>query len=293
MKSKLPASICVSLLSITMATTTVMAAEYTQAWKKTGFMSPESVSYDPVSKSLFVSNINSPNPTEANGKGYVSQLDLDGNVLKEKFVDGLNAPKGTYVVDGKLYVAGVEQVSEIDAATGKILNTYKAPGATFFNDVAVGPDGKVFVTETAQGAIYALENGKLSQWLADPQLAGANGIIVKGGTLLVATLGDISGGFDKLKPSNVKSVDIATKKVADYGSPAPIGGLDGIELTDAGVMVTDNSGGRLLEVKSDGSTAVLATPGPGAADHEYIPDQHLVVIPMLQSGEVLAYKAAM
>jgi sugar lactone lactonase YvrE len=292
MKSKVHALICISLLSM-VAATPAMAADYAQAWKATGFMAPESVSYDAASKSLFVSNINSQNFIEANGKGYISELGLDGSLIKEKFVEGLNAPKGTYVAGGKLYVATVEALVEIDIATAKIANTYKAPGATFFNDVAVGPDGRAFLTETLQGAIYVLENGALSQWLADPQLTGANGIIVDGGTLLVATLGDVSKGFDKLKPSNVKSVDIATKKITDYGSPAPIGALDGIELMDGGVMVTDNSGGRLLEVKPDGSTIVLATPGPGAADLEYIPHQHLVVIPMLQSGEVAAYKTAM
>jgi sugar lactone lactonase YvrE len=291
MKPNLHVLALTPLLALTSAIPAT-AEDYAEAWRATGFAMPESASWDAATRSLFVSNINSEN-FEPNGQGYISQLGLDGKVLKEKFVEGLNAPKGTYVSGGKLYVASVEALVEIDIATAAVVNTYAAPGATFLNDVALGPDGKAYVTETTQGAIYVLENGTLSQWLVDPKLAGANGIIVDGGTLLVATLGDVSQGFENMKPSNVKSVDLASKAVTDYGSPDPIGGLDGIELMQEGVMVTDNSGGRLVQVKPDGSTVVLAMPGAGAADLELVPDENLVVIPMLQSGEVVAYKSAM
>jgi hypothetical protein len=266
------------------------AQTLTEAWRLPGFAAPESVSYDPGTGSLFVSNINSPD-FSANGQGYVSQLGLDGTLTSEKFVEGLNAPKGTFVVDGMLYVAGSEELVEVDIAAGTIANRYAAPGATFLNDVVAADDGRVFVTETAQSAIYVLENGSLTQWVTDPQLAGANGIIVDGNTLLVATLGDMSGGFANMKPSNIKIVDLATKAVTDYGSPAPIGGLDGLETYEDGVAVSDNSGGRLLSVARDGSLTELAAPGAGAADFEYVADEGLFVIPMLNTGEVIAYRA--
>lgn len=292
MQSKLRLFIGASLVAIAAMAAPAAAQDYTEVWKTSGFMIPESVSYDPGTKSLFVSNINSPD-FSPNGKGYISQVSLTGDLIKERFVDGLNAPKGTDVSNGKLYVAAVGELVEIDIESGKIANRYPAPEATFLNDVAVGPDGRAFVTETFQSAIYVLEDGKLSKWLTDPQLAGANGIIVDGNEIRVATLGDMSGGFEKMKPSNIKSVNIDTKTITDYGSPAPIGALDGIEKMDQGLMVTDNSGGRLVQVKPDGTTTVLVAPGAGLADFEYIPDQHLVVIPNLQSGEVVAYKVGM
>jgi hypothetical protein len=62
---------------------------------------------------------------------------------------------------------------------------------------------------------------------------------------------------------------------------------------DQGQMVTDNPGGRLLQVSPDGTVTDLATPGAGAADHEFIPDKHLVIIPMLNTGEVIAYRTGM
>jgi hypothetical protein len=85
---------------------------------------------------------------------------------------------------------------------------------------------------------------------------------------------------------------MSTKTVADYGSPAGIGGLDGIEPTEGGMMVTDNSGGRLLMVAPDGTVTVLVEPGNGAADHEYVPQESLVVIPMLNSGELIGYRVS-
>ena len=292
MRSKLHRFIGASLVALGAVAAPAAAEDYKEVWKTSGFMAPESVSYDPGTKSLFVSNINSPD-FSPNGKGYISQISLTGDVIQGHFVDGLNAPKGTDVSNGKLYVATVGELVEIDIKSGKVANRYPAPEATFLNDVALGPGGRAYVTETFQSAIYVLENGKLSKWLTDPQLAGANGIIVDGSDLRVATLGDMSGGFEKMKPSNIKTVNIETKKITDYGSPAPIGGLDGIEKMDQGFMVTDNSGGRLVQVKPDGSTTVLAMSGAGSADLEYVPDQQLVVIPNLQTGAVVGYKAGM
>jgi DNA-binding beta-propeller fold protein YncE len=273
-------------------TAPTLAQGLTEAWRIQGFVAPESVSYDPGTNSLFVSNVNSPD-FSANGQGYVTQLALDGTIMAEKFVEGLNAPKGTFVADGTLYVAGVNELVEIDIASATITARYAAANAPFLNDVVVADDGRVFVAETATNSIYVLENGVLSQWLTGAeQLAGANGLVIDGGALLVARLGDISRGFENMQPANIKSVDLATKAITDYGSAAPIGGLDGIELYDGAVAVTDNPTGRLLEVARDGTVSELATPGAGAADFEYIPAERLFVVPVLNTGEIVAYREA-
>src|SRR5688500_10465096 len=134
------------------AVSSPQAQQLTESWRATGFMMPESASYDPETDALYVSNINSPDMS-ANGQGYITQLGLDGKVMKEKFAEGLNAPKGTFVKDGVLYVAGVEEVAEIDLATGEVKARHAVPGASFVNDVAVADDGTIYATETMQGAI--------------------------------------------------------------------------------------------------------------------------------------------
>src|SRR5690606_36392540 len=147
---------------------------------------------------------------------------------EQRFATGVNAPKRTFVKDGTLYVAGIEEVVEIDLASGAVTTRHAIPGASFVNDVAVADDGSLYATETMQGAIYAIRDGAVSELVTDPALAGANGIVVDGSRLLVATLGDISQGFENVAPSNVKAVDIASGAVTDYGSAEPIGMLDGI-----------------------------------------------------------------
>lgn len=264
------------------------AQALTEAWRTPGFVMPESVSYDPGTNALYVGNINSPDMS-ANGEGYISQVGLDGKVLKEKFATGLNAPKGTFVADGKLYVAGVEEIAVIDLASGEVTARWPAAGATFLNDLALADDGTLYATETMQGAIYAFKDGVSAQFVADPALAGANGIVISDGKLLVATLGDLSGGFENLKPSNVKSVDIATKAITDFGSATPIGMLDGIELVDGGVLVTDNGGGRLVLVANDGTLTEIGATGSGSADFEYVPSDGLVAVPITASGEVIGF----
>jgi sugar lactone lactonase YvrE len=278
-----------SALALGLCAVTVSHAQsLNEAWRATGFVMPESASYDPGTNALYVSNINSPDMS-ANGQGYITQLGLDGTVMKEKFAEGLNAPKGTFVAGTTLYVAGVEEVVEIDLSSGQVTARHAIPGATFVNDVAVAEDGTIYATETMQGAIYTIANGTATQFVADPALAGANGIAIDGSRLLVATLGDISGGFQNLKPSNVKAVDIATKAITDFGSAAPVGTLDGIELIEGGVLVTDNGGGRLVKVAEDGMATEIGQTGAGSADFELVQDQNLVVIPLLNTSEVVGF----
>jgi mono/diheme cytochrome c family protein len=266
-----------------------VAQDSNEVWRLGGFAQPESVSYDPGTGTLFVSNINSPD-FAANGMGYITQLSLDGKILAEKFVDGLNSPAGTDIRDGTLWTAAGGLV-EIDIASARVVNTFTADDAMFLNDVAVGDDGRVFVTDTFAGAIYVLEDGAFTQWLQDPALAGANGIYVRGDTIYVARVGDVSGGFENMVPNgDIKTIDLDSQEIGDFGSSEPIGGLDGLEPMGEGFMVTDNAAGRLLQVTSDGSILELAMPGAGAADLEYIPDEQLAVIPMLNTGEVVALR---
>jgi sugar lactone lactonase YvrE len=59
------------------------------------------------------------------------------------------------------------------------------------NDIARGPDGSLYIAETAGGRIIRLAPGAaaLEEWFADPRLAGADGIAFDSdGTLYVSTV---------------------------------------------------------------------------------------------------------
>lgn len=259
-------------------------------WTLSGFTGPESVAMDPATGTIFVSNFGT-DPMKKDGDGFLSTITADGKVANLKWLTGLDAPKGMDFAGGKLYVADIDQLVEVDEATGQITNRYPAEGAQFLNDVAAGPDGKIYVSDTFAASVWVLDGGKLSLFVQDPMLMGANGLLVQDGALLVADLGDISGGFANIKPGPVAKVDLATKAVSAYGAEGPVGVLDGIEPDGkGGVFLTDNPAGKVLELAPGGTATEVATVGAGAADLEVDPKAGLIMVPVTPAGTVVAIK---
>ena len=106
-------------------------------WEVKDLEQPESVVQDPATGSLYVSNIAGA-VMEKNGKGFIARLRPDGTIIDRQWVKGLNAPTGMALRDRTLYVADVDELLEINVASGEIVNRYPAKGAIFLNDVAVG-----------------------------------------------------------------------------------------------------------------------------------------------------------
>ena len=79
--------------------------------------------------------------------------------------------------------------------------------------------------------------------------------------------------------------------ITPLGSTDPAGNLDGVEANPAGgYFATDWMSGGLLKVSPDGKAETILDLDQGSADLEVIPDQNLVVIPMMMNGSVAAYK---
>lgn len=265
-------------------------ADVTEVWRTTGFVGPESVEWDAAAGLAYVSNMGV-DPMAADGDGYISTIGADGAVKAEKWVTGLNAPKGMAAVAGKLYTADLTDLVEIDTATGAIANRYPAAGAVLLNDVTAAPDGRIFVSDTFGNSVWVLEGGAMSIFAQGPELTGANGLTVVGNALVVANLGDASQGFDKIKPGWVVSIDLTSKAITPYGSTDPSGTLDGIEPDGkGGVLFTDNMGGRLMQQAPGAAAAAVATLEPGAADMDFVPDQGLILVPLTPGNTVVGLK---
>ena len=265
-------------------------AEVTEVWRTAGFSSPESVEWDAAAGLAYVSNMGA-DPMAADGDGYISTIGADGVVIAEKWLAGLNAPKGMAAAGGKLYTADLTELVEIDTATGAVTNRYPAAGSVLLNDVTAAPDGRIFVSDTFGNSVWVLENGAMSIFAQDPALMGANGVTVIGNALVVANLGDASQGFDKIKPGWVVSIDLSTKAITPYGSADPSGTLDGVEAdSKGGVIFTDNMGGRLMQQAPGGAAAELAKLEPGAADMDFVPDQGLILVPLTPGNTVVGLK---
>ena len=79
--------------------------------------------------------------------------------------------------DRTLYVADVDELIEINVASGEIVKRYPAKGAIFLNDVAVGEDGTVYVSDTPMNTIWRLKDGNFEPWFANDDLNGPNGLL--------------------------------------------------------------------------------------------------------------------
>lgn len=111
------------------------------------FTIADSALYDSKSNVIYVSNIDG-QPWDEDGKGSIDKLSLEGKVINAKWVTGLNAPKGLGVVNGKIYVADVHKLVEIDQKSGKILRKYEVKECEGLNDVTTTKDGLVYFTDS-------------------------------------------------------------------------------------------------------------------------------------------------
>lgn len=208
---------------------------------KDGFSTPESVLHDVDADVYLVSNING-EPVGVDDNGYIAKLAPDGTISEPKWIDGakdnvkLDAPKGMAITGGVLYVADITVVRQFDAKTGEPKPDIKIDGATFLNDVAVAPDGGVYVSDsgldakfgpTGADAIYHIsKDGKVHPLIKDKTLGAPNGVAAGGdGSVWVVTF----------KSGEIYQITAKGKKVSPQ--KLPMGDLDGIVVLDSGELL--------------------------------------------------------
>jgi hypothetical protein len=133
----------------------------------------------------------------------------------------------------------------------------------------------------------------VEEWLKAPELNGPNGLTVIDDDLVVAALGDITNGFENMPPGSVLRVDTETKAITAFNqqAPAPGGNFDGIEPDGAGgVTLTANPQGTLISLRPDAAAVEVARLKAGAADHEYVAEVDLFLVPQMQDNTVVAYR---
>ncbi|MDG9667547.1 hypothetical protein ONV78_07375 [Hahella sp. CR1] len=260
-------------------------------WTASGFDQPESAIYDRKRHQILLSSMNG-GADAANGLGYISVLTENGDIVKKHWVQGLNAPKGLGVYGDHLYVADLTRVLDIDITTGKIVHTYEAPEAKFLNDVAVTDNGDVYISDLLAQRIYRLHQGSLEIWLSSAELNFPNGLWAQHDRLLVAAWGqDLQADFSTRIPGRLKQVQLSDKRISDLIDDQPLGNLDGVTDDGAnGLLATDFMRGRLFYFSSLDRAPAEFELTPGSADLDYIPEQKLVLMPLMWKGELAAYR---
>lgn len=259
-------------------------------WETKGLAQPESAVVDPATGAIYVSNIVGA-VMQKDGNGFIAKLNGEGKIVTREWVKGLDAPTGLALYDRTLYVADIDQLVVINAASGEIIKRYHAKGATFLNDVAVDAEGTVYVSDTPTNTIWRLKDGSFEPWLANDKLNGPNGLLVLGDTLIVASLGKIPGVGQKQELAGLSVVSLKDQSVSPLGNGKPIGNLDGLALFQPGVfLVTDWAAGALYRVDAKGNAELLIDLNQGSADLAYLPDKKVVLIPMMLDNSLVAYR---
>jgi sugar lactone lactonase YvrE len=277
--------VVVLLLTLTLSNSSAAAPKL--LWEVKGLAQPESVVQDPATDSIYVSNIAGA-IMQKDGNGFISKLRPDGTVIAREWVKGLNAPAGMALHERALYVADVDELVEINVASGEIAKRHEAKGAIFLNDVAVDQDGTVYVSDTPMNTIWRLKDGIFEPWLANDALNGPNGLLVQGDKLIVASFGKLPDqGAPEL--GGLVAVDLKDQSVSKLRGD-PIGNLDGLQALGPGLyLVTDWAAGGLYRVDAKGKAERLIKLNKGSADFVYFPDKKTVLVPIMLSNALVAY----
>jgi hypothetical protein len=237
----------------------------------------ESVIYDESNNVLYVSNINGA-PDGKDGNGFISKISLNGTLITQKWIEGMDAPKGMGLYGGKLYVTDINRLHEIDIATGKIAMTYPVEGASFLNDITVDAKGNVYISDMDTHEILLFANGTVSKWLTGQ--TAPNGLLAEENTLWMALWND----------KTLNQIDIATQAVTLKSDS--IENPDGIEAVGDGGYLVSSWNGMVTYVSAEGKNTVLLdtrADSVSAADIEYIASKNLLLVPTFFKNTVRAY----
>ena len=249
----------------------------------TGFSGPEAVRYDAVGDVFFVSNFNG-DGSDRDANGFISRVTVDGTIDELQFATGtsdhpLHAPRGMFVQADTLWAADVDGLHGFDRRTGDHLAfvdfTSFEPG--FLNDIAAGPDGALYVTDTGSSRIYRLSGGEVTVAVEDTMLGQPNGIAWDADNdqfLLMPW-----GGRQQLRawsPVTDEIVEVATSAG---------GFFDGVEIVNGRVVVASQADSS-LHVIEDGATRQIVQVVGRPADIGVDVRRHRVAVPYISLNQV-------
>jgi hypothetical protein len=236
---------------------------------------PESVLPDLKKNILYVSLIDG-GGWDADGKGGIAKLGLDGKNLDQQWITGLNAPKGMGIVGDKLYVADISEVVVIDIPQGKIEKRIAIDSAKGLNDITVSIKGIVYVSDSRTAKIWRIQNDKPTLYL--DSMRGVNGLKAVGNDLIIAS------GKSFIKAD-------AAKKISPIAE-LPQGG-DGIEPVGKGDYIVTAWAGYIFYVHANGQIETLLDTHlekKNTADIGYDAGKRIIYVPTFNAKTVVAYR---
>lgn len=255
-----------------------------------GFANPESALHDPVADLYLVSNL-AGDPTAKDGEGFISRVSPEGEIMELRWIDGaaggmsLDAPKGMSLLGDTLLVADIDVVRLFDRETGSPIDTWEIEGASFLNDVAVGSDGTVYVSDSGPGfagggsddggsAIHAFSPDGTRRTLDTGDVTGVNGLAAVDSRLYGVTSG--SGRIFVIEDGVLGDLP-----------ELPGLGLDGIVTVEEGLLVSDWDTQTVYLLRDNGSVSAVVRNVPSPADIGIDRTRGRLLIPGLETGRLL------
>lgn len=266
------------LLTVFLPVANVMAQhKLTKLWETDTLLKvPESVRYDADNKVLYTANIDG-NPWDADGKGSIGKVSLDGKIIQTDWVTGLNCPKGMGLYKGKLYVADLANVIVIDIKKGSIEKTIAVEGAGGLNDISIGSDGVIWVSDSKNKRIYKIENEKPVLYLEN--LKGPNGVLMRGKDFYILD----NGGLYKVNDD--KTLALITDGME--------GGTDGLENITGNDFIVSCWAGAIWYVNDKNEKQLLLDTREqkkNTADIGLNAKEKIIYVPTFFKNSVVAYK---
>jgi glucose/arabinose dehydrogenase len=226
------------------------------------------------------------------GKGFISRVTPNGKVEDRTFIEGLDSPKGMAIRGTELWVADVAVVRAFDRVTGAELHRIDlAPhGAVHLQDVAVGPDDAIYVTDSdvrirgekerlrqGDGRIFRVdEEGAVEIAMAGEELRSPSGIAWDGTRFLIAQ----SYGNEVLAWNR----GMGTKAV--LRGP---GAYDGIVVLPNGTVIVSSHYDEGLHVGRAGELRPLFARKPSPGDLAFDRKRNRLLIPSADGDWVEAW----
>lgn len=242
-----------------------------------GFDAPEGVAADPAG-GWFISNV-SGEGTAKDANGFISRVGPDGVIVEARFAEGIDAPKGMAVLDGRLFATDIDRVRIFDATSGDHLGDIAIDGASFLNDATVW-QGAVYVSDSRTARIHRLEGGGATVWREGEELRGVNGLLGVDDKLYVSTM---SGG-DLFEAT----VDGGWRSIANGMTNA-----DGIGVVPGGGWLVSSWPGQIHYVADDGTvTTLLDVQADGILQNDLSVFGDIVIVPNMRPGTLTGWRIA-
>lgn len=256
--------------------TAIHAQSLDKLWESNqNLPTPESVLFYGRGNVLYVSLVDG-RANQKDGKGSIAVLNLDGSIKDANWITGLNAPKGLAIFNDLLYIADIDVVVVVDIVSGNIIDEITIPTSKFLNDVTVDSRGIVYVSDTIEGKIYQIKDGKHRVHLDNvPYVNG----LKHNNDLLLALVETELWAID----SN-KQIKILAKGFAK--------GADGLEPVGNGDYLVTCWFGIIYYVKADGSIIKMqdVQGKMNTADLGFNPKTKILYVPTFHNNSVIAYQ---